>query len=51
MATTISPKKVKTLTANHNVKPPPRYKTPSIDPDIYFYEIEDGDKNEEGEES
>ena len=52
MARSISTKMktVKASTAKPNVKPPPRDNFIGIEPDIHVYEIEDGDKTEEGEE-
>ena len=41
----------KALTAKPLVKPPPGDKTLGVETAIFFYEIEDGDKNQEGEES
>ena len=40
--------KVKSSTAKYNGKTPPRDKTLGIDSDIRLYDIEDGDKTEEG---
>ena len=51
MTKTVSLKPVKASAANNNGKPPPGDKTLGVDPDIRFYEIEDGDKTEEVEES
>ena len=52
MAKTISKKiSVKASTAKPLGKPPPGDKTCGIEPDIRFYEIEDGDETEKGEES
>ena len=42
---------VKASTSKPNSKPPPGDKTLGIDPDNRFYEIEDGDKTEEGKAS
>ena len=46
MTKTISTKTVKASTAKNNGKPPPENEPLGIDPDIRFYEIEDGDKTE-----
>ena len=52
MAKTISRKiSVKASAAKPLGKPPPGDKTPGLEPAIRFYELEDGDKTEEGEES
>ena len=48
MARTTSLKTVKDSTAKPNNKAPPGDKTIGIDPDIRFYETEDGDKTKEG---
>ena len=42
---------VKASAPNPLVKPPPRDKTLGVETVIRFYELEDGDKTEEGEES
>ena len=44
-------KTIKVSTAKLNGKPPPGGKYPGIEPDIHFYEIEDGDNTEDEEES
>ena len=46
---TVSLKPVKSSTANPRGKPLPGDKTLWLDPDIHFYEIEDGDNTEEGD--
>ena len=52
MAKTISRKcSVKDSADKPLVKTPLGDKTPGIDPEICFHELEEGDKNEEGEES
>ena len=52
MAKTISRKiSVKASEAKPLGKPPPGDKTLELDPAIRFYELEDGDKTEEGEEA
>ena len=52
MAKTISRKiSVKASEAKPLGKPPPGDKTLELDPEIRFYELEDGDKTEEGEEA
>ena len=43
-------KTVKASTSKPNRNPPPGDLTFSIDPDILFYKIEDGDNTEEGED-
>ena len=50
MARTISMKTVKDSTTKPNGKTLPGYKSLGLHLDICFYEIEDGDKTEEGEE-
>ena len=50
-ARTISPKTVKASADKPNDKPPRGDKTLGLDPYICFYEIEEFDNNEEGEES
>ena len=50
-ARTISMKTVKASTSKSNGKPLLGDKSYEIDPDILFYEIEDDDKTEEGEET
>ena len=44
-------KTLKVSTTNPNCKPPPGDKFVGIDTSIYLYEIEDGDKTKEVEES
>ena len=51
MASTISMKTAKASTAKPNGKPPPVDKTLGIDPYTHFYEIEEFDNTEEGEEA
>ena len=51
MERTISLKTVKASTAKPNGKPPPGDKTLGLDSLIRFYEIEDGDNTEKGEEA
>ena len=52
MAKTISRKSsVKAAAAKLLYKPPPGDEIIGLDPAICFYEIEDGDKTEEGEEA
>ena len=51
MAKTVSLKSTRASIAKPNTKPLPRDKTLGIDPVIFFYEIEDGNNTEEGEES
>ena len=49
MAKTMSRKSsVKASTSKTSGKTLPGYKTPGIEPKIHFYEVEDGDKTEEG---
>ena len=47
MQNSVSLKLTKELKAKPNGKPPTRNKTLGIDPDIWFYEIEDVDKTKE----
>ena len=42
---------MKASTANPSCKPPPGDKTLGFEPAIRFYEIEDDDKTEEGEDA
>ena len=49
MTRTSSLKTVNDSTAKHSDKPMPRDKTLGLETLILFYEIEDGDKTEEGE--
>ena len=51
MTSTIILKTVKASTADLNGNPPSGYKTLGLEPDIRLYEIENGDKIEEVEES
>ena len=46
MEKNVSMKPAKASTAKTNGKPPYRDKTLGIDPEIWFYEIEDSDKTE-----
>ena len=45
---TIRLKTVKASTEKPNGKPPPGDKSLDLEPDIHIYEIEDGDKTEDG---
>ena len=51
MTNTVILKPIKDSTTKPDGKPPPINKRLWVDPSIHFYEIEDGDNNEEGEEA
>ena len=42
---------VKASITKRNGNPLPGDKTPDLEPDIFFYEIKDGDNTKEGEEA